>query len=208
MKIVLLHGLFMHGLIMAPLEKRLVKLGWQVENLSYPSTKTDKRHLFQKLDDIIASGPALLVGHSLGGLVIKEYLLTHQVPTSKVPMVITLGTPHQGTRIVDELKKVNLHTLLGTSLDFGLLPGEFEQKWPLPQKLISVAGNLNIGARPLLERVMRDDVTESDGTVSVEETQIAGMSEHIVVKQTHSSMVFAKQTAELIDGYAKQVANS
>ncbi len=208
MKIILLHGLFMHSLIMSPLAKRLTKLGWQVENLSYPSTKTDKRHLFKKLDDVVEHGPALMVGHSLGGLVIKEYLLTHQVSVEKVPMVITLGTPHQGSRIVEELQKINLHTLLGTSIDFGLIPTEFEQEWPLPQKLISIAGKLKIGARPLLERVMRDDITESDGTVSVAETEIPGMSKHIVINHSHTSMVYAKQTVTLIDQFANQIKKS
>lgn len=205
MKIVLLHGLFMHSLIMLPLAKRLTKLGWQVENLSYPSTKTDKHELFKKLDDAIEQGPAIMVGHSLGGLVIKDYLRTYQVDVNRVPMVITLGTPHQGSRIVNEMRKLNLHTLLGTSVDFGLIPTEFEKEWPLPQRLISIAGDVKIGARPLMEKMLRDDVSQSDGTVSISETKITGMSEHIIIKQTHTSMVYAKKTVELIDTYATKM---
>ncbi|TRX54060.1 triacylglycerol lipase [Thalassomonas sp. M1454] len=205
MRIILLHGLFMHRLIMAPMAKRLQKLGWQVENLSYPSTSTDKRRLFNTFDKIIKDGPVLMIGHSLGGLVIKNYLITRQVPAEKVPLVITLGTPHQGAEIAKDMDKFNIQKLLGSSVQFGLLPENLKASWHLPQKLISIAGNVKLGARPLLDRVWRDGVEESDGTVSIAETKVDGMHEHIIVRQTHTSMVYSKSVVQLIDKYATQV---
>ncbi len=205
MKIMLLHGLFMHRLIMTPMAKRLQKLGWQVENLSYPSTRTDRRRLFKIFDQLIGDGPVLMVGHSLGGLVIKDYLKTHQVPLSKVPMVITLGTPHQGAKIAKDLEKLNIQKMLGSSLQFGLLPKDFESAWHLPQQLISIAGNIKLGARPLLDRVWREEVEESDGTVSIAETKIAGMSEHIIVRHTHTSMLYSRDVVKLINQFALKI---
>lgn len=205
MRIILLHGLFMHRLIMTPMAKRLKKLGWEVENLSYPSTSTDKRRLFNTFDKIISDGPVLMVGHSLGGLVIKNYLATRKVSADKVPLVITIGTPHQGAEIAKDMDKFNIQKLLGSSVQFGLLPEQFESSWHLPQKLISIAGNVKLGARPLLDRVWRDGVEESDGTVSIAETKVQGMHEHIVVRQTHTSMVYSKSVVQLIDKYAQMV---
>ena len=205
MKIILLHGLFMHRLIMTPMAKRLEKLGWQVENLSYPSTSTDKRKLFNSFDKIIEDGPALMIGHSLGGLVIKDYLKNHKISVAKVPLVITLGTPHQGAEIAKDLDKFNIQRMLGSSTQFGLLPNKFESSWQLPQQLISIAGNVKLGARPFLDRVWRDGVEESDGTVSIAETKIQGMSKHIIVRQTHTSMVYSKEVVRLINQYASTI---
>lgn len=39
----------------------------------------------------------ILVGHSMGGLAIRAWLATHQVPASRVRRVVTIGTPHLGT---------------------------------------------------------------------------------------------------------------
>lgn len=190
---------------MTPLAKRLQKLGWEVENISYPSTRADKQLLFATIDKHVNAGPAILLGHSLGGLVITEYLFTHQIATKRVPLVITMGTPHQGAEITKDMEKLNLDSLLGSSIQFGLLPKNFTKSWPLPQKLVSIAGSVKLGARPLLDRVWRDGVEESDGTVSINETQIPGMSEHIVVKQTHASMVYSKEVVEIIDRIAQQM---
>lgn len=204
MKIVLLHGLFMNRLIMAPMALRLEKIGWEVDNLSYPSTSSDKQALFDTLQEAVGAGPVIMVGHSLGGLVIRDFLNHRDINAAQVPLVITLGTPHQGATIAEDLAKLKIQGMLGSSPQFGLLPSHYEPEWNLPNKLISIAGNLKIGARPLLDRVWRDEVVESDGTVSVEETCIEGMSEHIVVQQTHTSMVYSKDVIKLIDKLGRE----
>ncbi|QBY04859.1 triacylglycerol lipase [Thalassotalea sp. HSM 43] len=207
MKIVILHGLFMNKIIMAPLANRLVQLGHIVENISYPSTKADKEKLFHSIDKRVGDGPTVLLGHSLGGLVATEYLFTRQVSVERVPLVITLGTPHQGAQIAEDMKKVNIQHLLGSSTQFGLLPKRFTKSWPVPQKLISIAGSIKIGARPLLDRVWRDGVEDSDGTVSIAETRIPGMTEHIVLNQTHTSLVYSKDVVSIIDERCKALVS-
>ncbi|WP_394172607.1 lipase family alpha/beta hydrolase [Thalassotalea litorea] len=189
----------MNRLIMAPMALRLEKFGWDVDNLSYPSTSSDKEVLFDALQESVGQGPVIMVGHSLGGLVIRDFLKHRKIAPDTVPLVITLGTPHQGATIAEDLAKLNIQGMLGSSPQFGLLPSHYEPEWDLPNKLISIAGNLKIGARPLLDRVWRDGVEDSDGTVSVEETRIEGMSEHILVQQTHTSMVYSKDVIKLVD---------
>ena len=183
--------------------RRLTKLGHQVENLSYPSTKTDKRRFFNTLDEKVKDGPVIMVGHSLGGLVFKDYLKSRKLSVEQVPMVITLGTPHQGAQITKDMAKFNLHHILGSSLQFGLLPKSFEKTWTLPQKLISIAGDLKIGAKPLLDKVWRENIEESDGTVAISETKIPGMTEHIIVRQNHTGLVYSKEVVDIIDKFAK-----
>ncbi|WP_371373843.1 alpha/beta fold hydrolase [Thalassotalea aquiviva] len=206
MKIVLLHGLFMNSLVMVPMARRLSQLGWQVQTISYNTVRPNKDSVFAKLDKAIGQGPTILVGHSLGGLVITHYLASRQFSTDTIPMVITLGTPHQGAKIVKDMAKFKLDPILGTSTQFGLIPQEFAKTWNYPQQLISIAGNVKIGARPIMDKFLREDIEESDGTVGVEETEIDGMSKHLVIKQSHMSMLFAKEVPKMIDEFAREVS--
>ncbi|MCV5214889.1 hypothetical protein OFC53_26975, partial [Escherichia coli] len=68
------------------------------------------------------------------------------------------------------------------------------------QKLGSIAGTMPIGARPLL---IRNDNTMSDGTVTVEETRLDGMQEHIEVKQTHTSLIYNTFVPQQIDHFIR-----
>lgn len=47
MKIVILHGLYMHGLVMQPLAQRLNKLGYQTEVISYNTLAIDDEKYFR-----------------------------------------------------------------------------------------------------------------------------------------------------------------
>jgi len=46
MKIIILHGLYMHGLVMQPLSQRLRKLGYETQVISYNSVSIDGDKLF------------------------------------------------------------------------------------------------------------------------------------------------------------------
>ncbi|MEI5710433.1 hypothetical protein WB401_46110, partial [Streptomyces brasiliscabiei] len=50
--------------------------------------------------------------------------------------------------------------------------------------------------------LLRDQL-DSDGTVTVEETKIAGMTDHIAISTTHTSMLFNHSVAEQIDHFLR-----
>ncbi|WP_439437816.1 esterase/lipase family protein [Salinivibrio costicola] len=103
MKIVTLHGLYMHGIFLIPLCERLEKQSHQVLNLSYNTLNPDFDEINAKIDAFIGQAPAILIGHSMGGLIIRRYLerQTERLSsgTINVRAVITLGTPHQGAQL-------------------------------------------------------------------------------------------------------------
>jgi triacylglycerol lipase len=54
----------------------------------------------RRIDEVLAATGAqqvILVGHSMGGLVLRAYLRRHG--REKVARIVTLGSPHQGTRL-------------------------------------------------------------------------------------------------------------
>lgn len=53
---------------------------------------------WQALEQATGQAP-LLVGHSMGGLVIRAWCARHPERAARVPRIVTLGTPHHGTAL-------------------------------------------------------------------------------------------------------------
>ncbi|HHX8659544.1 triacylglycerol lipase [Vibrio diabolicus] len=199
MKIIILHGLYMHGLVMQPLSQKLRKLGYETQVLSYNTVAIDESSLFDSIDHSLNPLTAnVLVGHSLGGLMIKRYLANRQPSTSLISHVVAIGSPLKGASIVGRIQDLGLGAILGNSPHHGL--NKHDDAWAFPQKLGSIAGTMPIGARPLL---IRNDNTMSDGTVTVEETRLDGMQDHIEVKQTHTSLIYNTFVPQQIDHFIR-----
>ncbi len=187
MKIIILHGLYMHGMVMQPLSRKLRSYGYRTKVLTYNSVAIHQHRLFSMIDNALSpTMPNILVGHSLGGLVIKQYLQSRHPSTTKISHVVTIGSPLRGASIVTRLQELGMGTLLGNSPHFGL--SEHHDEWSYPQKLGSIAGTLPIGARALL---LMDRRLPSDGTVTVEETKIRGMTDHIETPKSHTSLIYS-----------------
>ncbi|TOC22905.1 cobinamide adenolsyltransferase [Vibrio parahaemolyticus] len=199
MKIIILHGLYMHGLVMQPLSQKLRKLGYETQVLSYNTVAIDESSLFDSIDHSLNPLTAnVLVGHSLGGLMIKRYLANRKPTTSLISHVVAIGSPLKGASIVGRIQDLGLGAILGNSPHHGL--NKHDDAWAFPQKLGSIAGTVPIGARPLL---IRNDNTMSDGTVTVEETRLDGMQDHIQVKQTHTSLIYNTFVPQQIDHFIR-----
>ncbi|MDV5054157.1 triacylglycerol lipase [Vibrio sp. T13N] len=199
MKIIILHGLYMHGLVMQPLSQKLRKLGYETQVLSYNTVAIDESSLFDSIDHSLNPLTTnVLVGHSLGGLMIKRYLANRQPSTSLISHVVAIGSPLKGASIVGRIQDLGLGAILGNSPHHGL--NKHDDAWAFPQKLGSIAGTMPIGARPLL---IRNDNTMSDGTVTVEETRLDGMQDHIEVKQTHTSLIYNTFVPQQIDHFIR-----
>ena len=104
--------------------------------------------------------------------------------------MVTLGTPHQTSIVVQKLVQWGIHKpLLGRAYPIplaGHLP-------PLPNgiELGSLAGNHGVGVGRFL-----GIGHESDGTVCVAETYCEGMKDHIVLPLSHTSLLFSRQAAQ------------
>ncbi len=97
MKIIILHGLYMHGIFMQPLSQKLIKLGFHTKALTYNTVAINEAKVFDSIDAALSQNETnVLVGHSLGGLMIKHYLASRQPSIERVSHVITLGSPLQG----------------------------------------------------------------------------------------------------------------
>lgn len=189
--IVLVHGLWMKGYEMFLLRYRLQQAGYRVYQFSYRSVAHDLVENAWRLNRFLqkVEGETVhFVAHSLGGLVVRRLL--HDFPEQRPGRIVTLGSPHTGSYVADRLSRMGwFRRLLGYS--FPALTGELFP-WHGKRQLGSIAGDLTIGIAQIVQELDRPN----DGTVSVAETRLEGMSDHTVVHASHMALLFSRQAAE------------
>lgn len=184
--VVLLHGLARTNKSMSALQARLEREGYRVVNYDYPSREHTvealaNRFLPLALAQCPDSQKVNFVTHSLGGILVRQYLKNHALPN--LHRVVMLGPPNQGSQVVDNLGGVPGFRLIngpagmqmGTSdsgIPAGLGPAAFEVG------VIAGTRSLNLILSLFLPN-------PDDGKVSVENTRLAGMKDHIQVPVSH-----------------------
>lgn len=190
--VVLVHGLFYGGPVMLVMAARLHAAGYSIRFFSYP-TRTrslrDNARALKHFVDKIDSPVLHFVAHSLGGLVVRHYFAAF--PPSRPGRVVTLGTPHRYSLAAQLLARFQFgRKLLRKSLEQGLL-GDVPP-WPGGHELGSIAGTLPVGLGRLVGRLP----SPNDGTVTVEETRLDGMNDHICLPISHTALMLAPAAAE------------
>ena len=187
-RVLLLHGIWNAKAWLGPLAARLRAAGFNTEVFGYPSVfggpEVAVPHLIARLRD---SEPVALLGHSLGGLIALEALRLE--PDLPVTRVVCLGSPLRGSRAARGLaERAWASPALGRSA--GLLQRGFE-RWEGKQQVGMVAGNVPHG----LGRYFAHFEDECDGTVSLQETRLPGLTDHCVVASSHSGLVLSAEAA-------------
>ncbi|WP_413111475.1 alpha/beta fold hydrolase [Thaumasiovibrio sp. DFM-14] len=206
-KVVVLHGLYMHGVVMIPLCRRITQAGYEVLNLTYNTIKPDTEKMFEEIDQFAQREPIILVGHSMGGVMSRQYLESRQ--DNSVQAVITLGTPHQGAKIAKYIHRIGLKDVVLRDSAKYLLPQKVE--WTHRARLYSLAGNFSLGVLPI---ILQSTERPSDGIVLLEETKMKGMWRHKTMRQTHESMLVSTEVADWVlaaldeeEGYMQRGCN-
>jgi len=186
--VILLHGLCRTSRSMSVMARALTQASYNVHNVDYASRSKSIELLGEDVvglavADCERDGAVKInfVTHSLGGILVRSYLANHSVPT--LGRVVMLGSPNQGSEVVDKLggwwlfKKINgpAGNELGTGKD------------SMPNRLGAanfcvgiIAGNRTINWINSLMIPGSDD-----GKVSVARTKLAGMTDHIVIPSAH-----------------------
>ncbi len=202
--VVLLHGLARSDSSMKKLDIELQKEGFETINVDYPS----RDYTIEELAEI-AITPALeqcssheeinFVTHSLGGILVRQYLSNHAIP--KLGRVVMLGPPNKGSEVVDKLKNTpGFHFING---DAGIQLGTGEMS--VPNKLGPAEFDVGIIAGTESINLILSLIIPStdDGKVSVERTKLEGMNDHIEVKTTHPFMMKNKKVIAQVIHYLK-----
>jgi len=102
--VILIHGLYNSGTVWFFLARRLREAGYRVILFGYPSFGTSAEVVTERFDACMArvetESPLYrpcLVAHSLGGLIVRNWL-RRPGNAERLSGVITLGTPHKGSK--------------------------------------------------------------------------------------------------------------
>ncbi|HEY0746739.1 MAG TPA: alpha/beta fold hydrolase [Steroidobacteraceae bacterium] len=192
---VYVHGLWLTGLEGGILRKRLAKdLNAETRAFSYASVRSgvsvNAQALGRFLRDLRAD-TLHLVGHSLGGLVILRLFESGEGDQLPPGRIVLLGSPLNGSLAARNLARLPFGKhILGRSVHEELLTPR-ERRWNGQRELGLIAGSLSMG----LGRLVGTHGAPSDGTVFVDETRLAGVSQHLVLKVSHTGLPFSSGVA-------------
>lgn len=175
---------------MSRLQHRLELRGYAVVNRGYDSRGADVETLAL---DAIEPALALCAGatrvhfvtHSLGGILVRQYLEHHDI--DNLGRVVMLGPPNKGSEVVDKLGDVPGFYFIYGAAGQQLGTGEASVPKRLGRADFDVgiiAGTRSIN--PILSSLIPG---ANDGRVSVENTRLEGMSDHLEMEVTHTFMM-------------------
>ena len=194
--VVLLHGLIRTSTAMKRLEWAFEDAGYRVINVTYPYT----RHSIEDIADISLAevlkeqiqdpnAKVHFVTHSLGGIVLREYLANNQLPN--LGRVVMIAPPNHGSELVDKFKNFPFFKFftgpagqqLGT--DSNSIP---QQLGPAHFELGVIAGDRTLN--PFYSWFIPGP---DDGKVSVASTRLEGMEDFLIVHSSHTYLPWRKQ---------------
>ena len=187
--VILVHGLWVPAVVMTPLAARLHAAGFRCHLFGYPGRE---RPLAAHAERLARFAQGIeqphFVGHSLGGLVVLEALERHR--GAKAGNVVLMGAPVTGNFAGRRLAQHGWgRWFLGASEP--LWRDGRSARWTRPEPLGVLAGTLPLGLGRLLGRLPG----QNDGVVRLEETEVEGMRERVLLPVGHSAMLVSARVA-------------
>lgn len=198
-----MQALYVHGLGRSPLSGaglmwRLRKHGVITSSIFYSATfesaQSIEARLRRKIIEVANQGNFVLIGHSLGGVLIRAALASLPNETRLPSRVFLLGSPTRPSRIAKYLHKNWLFRL--ATRDCGdLLSSESRMEQIAP---CSVPTTSVVGIRGLYGRFSPFGSEENDGVVAASEVSAPWISEEIKVRVIHTYLPSNRKIAQLI----------
>ncbi|MCG8633064.1 MAG: alpha/beta fold hydrolase [Desulfobacterales bacterium] len=188
--VILLHGLARTNRSMVKMAASLKAEGFHTVNQDYPSTDFPIEVLAEKtIEKALKKCPSgnriHFVTHSLGGILVRQYLSGHTI--EHLGRVVMLGPPNQGSQVVDALKNMPGFKLLnGPS---GMQLGTDAQSVPIRLGPADFEVGIIAGSRSINLILSTFLPGRDDGKVTIKNTKLEGMADHITLPVSHPFMM-------------------
>jgi pimeloyl-ACP methyl ester carboxylesterase len=182
--VVIVHGLWLHGVVMSPMARRIARHGYDVRTYSYPTVRLT---LTQNAERLARYANALgrrvhFVGHSMGGVVALE-AARRMLPAVR-GRVVMIAPPYADCFAARCLARwPGGPAILGRSI------GEWMSASRAGLQGCEVGVIAGTGGIGLGRLVARGLPKPHDGVVSLPETRVPGMRDHVVLPVSHTAMI-------------------
>jgi pimeloyl-ACP methyl ester carboxylesterase len=196
--VVLLHGLMTKSYIMRYMAKKIKAAGHDVYFFDYNSIRYSEKTL-AKLHALLQSldnKPVSLIGHSMGGLVIRNYIDHYQKDTTlqSIQSVVTIATPHYQSLCAHNLANSFFKKHLGSAGESGLIRDIAPWPGTIPMGCIAGLNKSILSANFFAIKHRKTGVY--DGTVFLREAILDNCHDSIVMKGSHTGMLFQADVAK------------
>nr|WP_155262181.1 alpha/beta fold hydrolase [Bradyrhizobium sp. BR2003] len=188
----MLHGISRTARSFRRMELALRAAGFATLNLDYDSRRKGLDALAEdihpSLDQFASSldGSVHFVCHSMGGLLARVYLARHR--PARLGRVVMLGTPNGGSEIADRLKNLAAYrAYFGPAGQQLVTRRDAATSALLPP--IDYCAGIIAGNRSVYPITSIGLPRPHDGRVSVANTRLDGMADHIVIRTSHPWLV-------------------
>ncbi|MCP4001851.1 MAG: alpha/beta fold hydrolase [Gammaproteobacteria bacterium] len=199
--IILVHGQWMTGAEMFLLKRRLRLAGFHVEQFKYRMVSKSLEYNCERLAHFIREqcGQAThLIGHSLGGVLSLQALQCY--PDLPIDKVVCLGSP-----LVDSfagrhfLRFASGRAILGKTLPQAVFENPLDS-WSGLQTVGVIAGTRSLGLGSIITQLPRPN----DGMVSLAETCLPGIDDHLEINVGHTGLVLSAAVARQCVSFIRQ----
>lgn len=190
--VIIIHGLWVPGLIMGLLARRIARDGFAARTYAYPSmrlTLRENAERFARYCTSLAAPRVHIIAHSMGGLVALKMLEMN--PPLRCGRLVLIGAPYAGSFAAQRLARLpGGNALLGRSIAEWLSS-------PRPKPNGDVEIGIIAGTRGYgLGRLIAPDLPQPhDGVVALAETLIPGVTRRIELKVGHTEMLISREVA-------------
>lgn len=201
--VVLLHGYLRNAKCMKPIESYLLKAGYDIQNISYPSTdhsisKISSEYIAPQIDNSNCE-KIHFIGHSMGGIIVRYYLSSNK--PANLGKVVLITTPNSGSELVESIyNHPSVKWILIGPAVRELMPGSpLLKTLPMPDYEVGII-TANKSINPITSILFNGP---SDGTLSVDSMKLENMSDIIDINSTHTMVLIHPDTHKQISNFLK-----
>lgn len=198
-----MQALFVHGMGRSPLSGwpvllRLRRAGLKTKSFAYATSCEDfqsiRQRLIVKLRKIATDGDYIVIGHSLGGVLLRAAIATLPPGTRLPQRVFLLGSPQQASRLARKLRHNPIYRLF--TGDCGQLLGSAERMAGIGAPPVPTTGIA--GTRGLSWKNGPFQGEPNDGIVSLAEVSADWIADPLQIPTPHTALPASRHVADII----------
>lgn len=193
--VVLIHGLLMNSMIMSYIKSEIRKKGYQTYCFNYKSQQYSEKTLedFNGFLKGIEEKDIYIIGHSMGGLLARNYIDKYPHNDS-IKSIVTIATPHNQSLCGKIVSNTFLSKILGSAGESGITKNVKDWKNSIPIGCIAGISHSILSTNVMLMLKYKEE--DSDGTVFIKEAILNNCTDSIILNGSHTGLLFKKYVAQ------------